>query len=46
MVSRTNRIEFKDYCYNCQRQYVLTVDLKKGEVCEKIVDDKGKHERA
>jgi len=45
MISRIGRIEFKDHCYNCQKQYILTVDLEKGEAREKTADDRGKHER-
>lgn len=40
MIGKDNKIEFKDSCYNCERQFVLIVDLKKETAIEKAIDKK------
>lgn len=40
MVGKDNKIEFRDSCYNCERRFILIVDLEREGAGEKAADEK------
>lgn len=40
MTHEGNKIIFADSCYQCGHRFVLTVDLEKETLIEKVIDEK------